>query len=106
MLPMNTQQPSATIRRQLIRLLEAESCGVRELSQMLHQSEQEVYQHLRHVEHSLRTAGKQLQVEPSVCLHCGFVFSERTRTSPPGRCPRCRKTHIRRPQFRIVANKQ
>jgi len=90
-----------TIRRQIIDLLTAESLGVRELSQELHQSEKEIYAHFEHIERSLRAEGKRLVIEPPACLSCGFVFEDRTRPQPPGRCPRCKKTHIRRPRYRI-----
>ncbi|WP_448873020.1 transcriptional regulator [Desulfobulbus propionicus] len=100
---MDAQQSAETIRQQLIRYLETNPCGVRELSQALHQSEKEIYDHLAHVERSLRAEGRRLVVEPPVCLHCGFVFTGRTRPTSPGRCPRCKKTRIRRPRYHISA---
>jgi transcriptional regulator len=90
-----------TIRKQIIELLTAETLGARELSQELHQSEKEIYAHLKHIEHSLKAEGKRLVIEPSICLGCGFVFEERKRPQPPGHCPRCRKTRIRRPRYAI-----
>jgi len=100
-MPMDNQSPSDTIRKELTKLLEADSCGVRELSQALHQSEKEIYEHLNHVAQSLHAEGKQLLIEPPVCLHCGFVFSDRKRPAPPGRCPQCRRTRISRPKFKV-----
>lgn len=96
-----TETPGQTIRRQLIELLDAATWGVRELSQELHQSEKEIYDHLRHIERSLKPGGKRLVIEPSVCLACGFVFEERRRPQPPGHCPQCKKTRIRRPRYAI-----
>lgn len=92
---------AATIRKQLIELLQAGPCGVRELSQELHQSEKEIYDHLEHIERTLRSEGKRLVIEPSRCLACGFVFEHHKRPSPPGHCPQCKKTRIRRPRFAI-----
>jgi predicted Zn-ribbon and HTH transcriptional regulator len=100
MAPVN-EPAASTLRRQLIELLSAGTCGVRELSQELHQSEKEIYDHLQHIERSLKPGGKQLVIEPSVCLACGFVFADRMRPQPPGRCPQCKKTHIRRPRYAI-----
>jgi len=100
-IPMDNHNSLDTIRRELIKLLEADSCGARELSQALHQSEKEIYEHLQHVALSLQSEGKQLMMEPPVCLHCGFVFSVRKRTTPPGRCPKCRRTRISRPKFKV-----
>jgi predicted Zn-ribbon and HTH transcriptional regulator len=90
---------AGTVRRQLFDLLIAGPHGVRELSQLLHQSEQEIYDHLRHLERSARTAGRRLVIEPSVCLACGFVFARRTRPQPPGHYPQCRSTRISRPRY-------
>jgi len=92
---------AATIRRQIIDLLTAEPLGVRELSQELHQSEKEIYAHLEHIGRSLKAEGRRLVIEPPVCLSCGFIFERRTRPQPPGHCPECKKTHIRRPRYRI-----
>lgn len=92
---------TSTIRRQLIALLSAGTCGVRELSQELHQSEKEIYDHLQHIDRTLSTGGKRLVIEPPVCLACGFVFEKRTRPQPPGHCPQCKKTRIRRPRYAI-----
>jgi len=96
-----TETPSQTIRRRLIELLGAGTCGVRELSQELHQSEKEIYDHLEHIDRSLKPGGKRLVIEPSICLACGFVFEDRKRLQPPGHCPQCKKTRIRRPRYAI-----
>ena len=96
-----TETAVSTIRKQLIELLSAGTCGVRELSQELHQSEKEIYDHLRHIERSLKSGDKRLVIEPPVCLACGFVFIDRSRPQPPGHCPQCKKTRIRRPRYTI-----
>jgi predicted Zn-ribbon and HTH transcriptional regulator len=98
--PVKEASPS-TIRQQIIERLAAETLGARELSQELHQSEKEIYAHLVHIEHSLKAEGKRLVIEPPACLGCGFVFEKRQRPHPPGHCPRCKKTRIRRPRYRI-----
>lgn len=91
----------ATIRRQIINLLCEAPLGARELSQAVHQSEKEIYAHLAHIERSLKAEGRRLVIEPPVCLNCGFVFEHRQRPQPPGHCPRCRKTRVSRPRYRI-----
>ena len=90
---------AATIREQLIALISQGPVGVRELSQLVHQSEKEVYEHLLHIRRSLKAEGKRLEIEPAACLACGFVFTDRDRFHPPGRCPRCRSSRIRRPRY-------
>ena len=77
-----------TLRRLLMQRLEAGACGVRELSQELHQSEKEIYQHLQYVGRTMRRQGGDLVVSPPLCQQCGYLFKDRTRTSPPGRCAR------------------
>lgn len=89
------------LRRQLIQRLETGDCGVRELSKELHQSEKEIYSHLEHVGRTVRREGGCFEVSPALCQQCGYVFSARTRATPPGRCPQCRSTRIRRPRYRI-----
>jgi predicted Zn-ribbon and HTH transcriptional regulator len=98
---MEERMTTGSIRRQLIELLGEGPCGVRELSQELHQSEREIYDHLLHIERTLKAEGRRLVIEPPVCMSCGFVFEKRTRPQPPGHCPRCKKTHIRRPRYGI-----
>ncbi len=98
---MEPIKETPTIRKQLIERLSAGTCGVRELSQELHQSEKELYAHLEHIERTLKSGGKRLVIEPAVCLSCGFLFEHRTRPQPPGHCPQCKKTRIRRPRYTI-----
>ncbi|MCL1980823.1 MAG: transcriptional regulator [Proteobacteria bacterium] len=92
---------SASIRRRIIELLKTGPQDARTLSQELHQSEKEIYAHLGHVSRSLKAQGRRLVTLPPVCLGCGFVFQERKRPNPPGHCPCCRKTRIRRPRYII-----
>lgn len=94
-----------TLRRQLIKRLEAGACGVRELSKELHQSEKEIYSHLEHVGRTVRREGGCFEVSPACCQPCGYVFTGRTRPTPPGRCPQCRSTRISRPRYRIIWEK-
>ena len=90
-----------TIRQRIIELLEGEELGAREISQTVRISEKEVYEHLDHVARSLKGQGRKLILQPSECLSCGYIFRDRKRLTPPGRCPQCRATHIQPPQYRI-----
>jgi predicted Zn-ribbon and HTH transcriptional regulator len=58
---------------------------------------------LVHVDRSVKAAKKKLIVHPSQCLSCDFVFENRTRFTPPGRCPQCRKSRLTRPMFQILS---
>ncbi len=94
-----------TTRQQIITLLNVREMSARELSQSLGIEEKEVYQHLSHVYRSATAQGRTLQIRPSECLKCGFVFKERNRFTPPGRCPCCKGTYLQKPAFKIYPSK-
>lgn len=90
-----------TIRRKLIELLQAEEMTARDLSQTLSVMEKEIYRHLVHVEKTVRNQGLTLHITPCRCQDCHYSFSDRSRLTKPGRCPRCKKSHIAAPRFSI-----
>ncbi len=90
-----------TIRRRMIDLLEEETLGARDISQMLGIKEKEVYSHLPHVARSVSARKRKLAVAPSECLACGFSFEARKRFSRPSRCPKCRGERISEPVYRV-----
>jgi predicted Zn-ribbon and HTH transcriptional regulator len=90
-----------TIRQQMIVLLSDREMSAREVSQSIGISEKEVYEHLPHIARSLAAQGKKLIIEPAECLACGYVFKDRKRFTRPGRCPRCKKSHLDEPKYRI-----
>lgn len=90
-----------TIRQKIMYLLAEKQMNARELSQILGVQEKEVYKHLPHVEYSVTGQGKKLLVQPFQCLSCGYVFENRKRFTPPGRCPRCKRTYLEKPTYRI-----
>ncbi len=88
-------------KRQIIAdLLMDESQTLQELSSLLHISMKEVLNHLEHVRKSVKKPNKFI-IEPAECLNCGFVFRERSKIHTPGKCPKCRNTHIHEPSYRI-----
>jgi len=76
--------------------------SARELSQALGIREKEVVQHLVHVEKTVASQKKKLVIIPFQCLDCEYIFKERKRYTRPGRCPRCKGTHVETPSFRIL----
>jgi predicted Zn-ribbon and HTH transcriptional regulator len=90
-----------SLRRSIIALLSDHEMDVRELSQELGIKEKEVCEHLVHVERSVAAARGKFILTPSQCLLCGFVFEDRRRLTRPGRCPRCRRSKLQNPSFRI-----
>jgi len=91
-----------TIRQQIIDQLAEGEKDARELSRAVGIKEKEVYEHLAHIARSLAAKGSQLTIRASECLKCGFVFKDRRRFTRPGRCPRCRETHLTSPGYRIT----
>ena len=90
-----------TIRQLLIESLNEGELTAIDLSQDVGISEKEVYEHLPHIARSVAAQGKALTVTPARCLKCGFVFEGRKRFTRPGRCPKCRETHIQSPSYTI-----
>lgn len=90
-----------TIRKQIIDLLKNEEWSAIDLSQELGIREKEVYEHLPHIDSSLKAQGKKLIIQPCKCVKCGYVFIERKRFTRPGKCPKCKATYILRPKFSI-----
>jgi predicted Zn-ribbon and HTH transcriptional regulator len=90
-----------TIRQKIISLLMDEEMSAREVSGQMGISEKEVYEHLSHISRSVASQNKKIVVTPASCLACGYVFEDRKRFARPSRCPRCKKSHLRSPLFRI-----
>ncbi len=90
-----------TIRQQLIALLEDNDMTAREISRELHISEKEVFSHLQHIRKTVKALKKKLKIQPFECLHCGYVFKDRNRLSPPGRCPKCKQSRIKSATYHI-----
>ncbi len=96
-----SQSQMETIRQQMIALLIDKEMDARELSQTMGIREKEVYEHLPHIARSVAVQKKKLTIQPVRCLTCGYVFKDRKRFTPPGRCPRCKKSHLDQPKYRI-----
>lgn len=90
-----------TIRQNIIDLLSGEPLSARQISQILGIREKEVVDHLVHIARTAAARRQKLLILPFSCLDCGYVFRERKRFSRPGKCPRCRSTHIEVPRFQV-----
>ncbi|MCG6905202.1 MAG: transcriptional regulator [Desulfobacteraceae bacterium] len=90
-----------TIRQALVELLSGEPLSARELSRILGIREKEVCEHLVHIGRTAGARRQKLLTLPFACLDCGFVFRDRKRFTRPGKCPRCRGTHIEVPRFQL-----
>ena len=90
-----------TIRQQIIGCLSEGAMSAIDLSKALGMKEKEVYEHLPHIARSVVAQGKKLVILPSECMNCGYVFEDRKRFTRPGRCPKCKGTHVQRPAYEI-----
>lgn len=91
----------ATLRQQIIALLEEAPLTALDISKAVRVPEKDVYRHLAHIEKSVAGSGGRLSFSPCTCRACGFSFKARQRLTRPGRCPRCRESRIDHPVFRI-----
>jgi predicted Zn-ribbon and HTH transcriptional regulator len=73
-----------------------------QLAQSLGQSEKEVMSHLPHVALSVAAHGGRFEVQAAKCRDCGYLYKDRRRLQPPGRCPRCRQSRIDGPWYRVI----
>jgi len=91
-----------TIRQRIIELLSHDELTAKEISQTIGIREKDVYSHLPHVARSTAAQNKKLVVNPARCLACGYVFKDRKRLTRPSRCPRCKRSHLQEPTYRIA----
>ena len=97
------EKHSQTLRQLIIALLDEKEMTARELSQAVGIREREVYDHLSHIARSVAAKRKKrLTILPFRCLSCGYLFEERKRFTRPSRCPRCKKTRLQIPVYRLV----
>jgi len=90
-----------TLRQDMIELLRGEELDAIELSQQLSIPEKEVYDHLPHLARTLAASHEKLIISPYLCLICNYSFTGRSRFDRPGRCPRCKNSHIRMATYTI-----
>ena len=90
-----------TVRQQVIDLLRHGDMTVRDLSQAVSITEKDVFEHLAHIDRSLKIHGEKLTGIPYTCLNCGFQFDQRKKYNRPGRCPHCKKSHLQPAVYRI-----
>jgi predicted Zn-ribbon and HTH transcriptional regulator len=100
-LHMGREERLLTVRQRMVALLSEGEMTARDLSQALGIREREVYDHLSHIARSVAAQGGRLTVLPVLCLTCGWVFEKRTRFTRPSRCPRCKKSHLEMPVYRL-----
>lgn len=87
---------SRTERQQIIECLRGPPVSAGMLSADIGLSEKQIHEQLQSLQKQVK-----LEITPARCAKCGFEFTDRRRTRKPGKCPRCRSTHIEEPLFSI-----
>ena len=100
--PAVPAEATATRRRAIEGLLVDAEWSFEDLRRELRLSRRDLESELKHLERSLRRAGRRLVVTPAECSACGYTFRERAHLRPPQRCPSCRRERILDPSFRVV----
>mgnify|MGYP001619535811 CR=1 FL=1 len=94
-------EADATLRQKIIELLRVRPWDAGGLSRALGASQRQIEAHLKHVSKSVEGRGERMVIGPAQCRDCGFEFSERTRTTKPSRCPKCKSESLAPPVFEI-----
>ncbi|OIN95571.1 MAG: hypothetical protein AUJ48_02895 [Deltaproteobacteria bacterium CG1_02_45_11] len=89
-----------TYRQKLAELLKKGSFTLHELSAEIRIPAKEVQHHLEHVQRSTRPPLRFI-MEPARCLKCGFLFKDRKKLGSPGRCPKCKGSHVEDPRYGV-----
>jgi predicted Zn-ribbon and HTH transcriptional regulator len=85
-----------TLRKEIIALLQNGEWTAQDISQAVHIPQKDVYDHLEHIQRSLRGS---FMIKPAQCLACGFTFTKRRSVRSPSRCPLCKNEHIKEPSY-------
>ncbi len=99
--PFVPEERHATVRRQIMSIIEEGTVSAKEISSEVRIPEKEVYEHLDHIRRTLSKREHQLDITPAECAKCGFAFSKREKLKKPGKCPVCKGELIREPLFSL-----
>ena len=97
--PYTPVERRETVRQKILSLLEQDTLSAKDISTSAGVSEREVYEHLEHIQRSVRK--QHFIIMPAVCRKCNFVFRKRDKLKKPGRCPVCHGELIQEPLFSI-----
>jgi predicted Zn-ribbon and HTH transcriptional regulator len=93
---------SPTRRQEILTVLEGGELSFDDLRRLLELPVAVLEEDLRHLEHSLRGAGRRLLVTPARCPGCGFGLRRRAgRFATPSRCPRCGQERLEPPRLAV-----
>jgi transcriptional regulator len=93
---------SPTRRQELLATLEGGEISFEDLRRLLELPVAILEEDLRHLERSLRGAGRRLAVLPARCPECEFTLRRRPgRFATPSRCPQCGNERLASPRLRV-----
>ena len=93
---------ASTRRQKIYEMLKFEEWSIDDLRHEVGITVKILEEDLHHIERSARAIGAVLHMRAAICRGCGFKFT-RGALHPPGRCPKCRESHIDGPWVKITA---
>jgi len=90
------RERNETIRQELLKLLDGNTLQIGTISKELGESEKEIYDYL----HQLNETNK-LSIVPAECGKCGYKYENRRKVKKPSKCPRCKSTYIKQPEYTL-----
>jgi predicted Zn-ribbon and HTH transcriptional regulator len=102
MVPPDKQPPVPplrveTARQRIIECLSGGPVSIGTLSREVGLSQKQLREQLESLRRQVTLA-----ITPARCGGCGFEFKDRSRIGKPGKCPRCRGTHIHEPLYSLA----
>ena len=79
-----------------MRILDGNTASIGAISRELGESEKDLYPHL-----SQLVEAKRLSIIPAECMKCGYKYEHRKRIKKPSKCPVCKSTYIRQPEYTL-----
>lgn len=92
---------SQSIRQAIIACLIEGPKTMRDMSKALGIMEKDIPGHLESIEKTLKNQNRHVICEPFRCMSCGYIFKDRKKYTRPGRCPKCRESHIENAVFHV-----
>ena len=90
------RERNETIRQELLRLLSGNSLQIGVISKELGESEKEIYDYLNQLNET-----NKLTIIPAECGKCGYKYENRRKVRKPSKCPRCKGTYIKPPEYTL-----
>ena len=92
---------AGTIREMIVTAIRGRLMTAMDISAMVSVSEKDVYEHLGHIQRSIKKKDGSFVMVPAACKKCGFKFTKREKLKRPGKCPICRSESLTVPVFSI-----